>query len=261
MRGTQAANTHLGTRDNNEDSFVCDPANGLWFVADGVGGLALGEVASAICAHTLTTMISAGHGVNQSIETTHKRIREFADAEANGANMGSTLVLLLSRGGLYNVFWAGDCRAYLFDGNLTQITRDHSYLQALLDSGDLSEEDAREDPRRNGITKALGLLELTAVRADSISNRWKTGQQILLCSDGLSGCVDDLNIARILMSQASDQEKVDALVAEALSNGGTDNITVILVTPPATAYDLSNDDTEVPQDLDLNKFNEQSKRR
>ena len=99
MTCSSAAGTHLGLREKNEDSYVCDPANGLWMLADGIGGLALGESASAISSYTLGTMISAGHGVHHAIESAHQQIREYAHAEVNGANMGTTLVLLLSKGG------------------------------------------------------------------------------------------------------------------------------------------------------------------
>ena len=142
MKCTYAAGTQAGRRDKNEDSFVCMPNEGLWLVTDGVGGLVLGESASAISAYTLGTMISAGHGVNHSIEATHGQIREYASAQAAGANMGATLVLLLSNGTLYNIFWAGDSRAYLYDGGLTPLTTDHTHLQLLIDEGKLVGDEA-----------------------------------------------------------------------------------------------------------------------
>ena len=250
MPSTYAAGTHVGTREQNEDSFVCDPGHGLWFIADGVGGLDLGEAASAICAHTVATMISSGQGVNQSIEAAHVRIKEYSDAEANGVNMGTTLVLLLSHGSRYNVFWAGDCRAYLFDGTLNLITRDHTHLQTLLDSGGLTSEQAVDDSRKYGITKALGIQELNNVRADSMSEKWQSDQKILMCSDGLHGSVTDDEIERILNSPGSDQDRIDNLIEKALSEGATDNITIVLVSAPPSLVDDHEDDTEVPDDLE-----------
>ena len=247
MQSTYAAGTHLGRRENNEDSYVCDAEHGLWLVADGVGGLSLGEVASAISAYTLKTMIANGHGVHQAIETAHQRIQEYG--KEHGSNLGTALVLLLSPGSLYNIFWAGDCRAYLFDGSLNLITHDHSHLQFLLDSGDVSEEEAAADPRKKGLTKVLGIQELETVRPDTISDRWKPEQKILLCSDGLSGCVSDEDIQQILRMEGTDQDRVDSLIEKALIEGGQDNITAILVSPPPSALEPTDDDTAVPDDL------------
>ena len=127
------AGTHIGNvRENNEDSFVCDAESELWVVADGMGGLGFGEVASAISTFTVTSQIRDGHGVNQAIELAHQRIKEYAQSEAMGTNMGTTIVLLLSQGSLYNIFWVGDSRAYLYDKALTQVTIDHSLVQNLM---------------------------------------------------------------------------------------------------------------------------------
>jgi len=245
-----AAGTDLGNaRDNNEDTYVCISELGLWIVADGMGGLGDGEAASAITAHTLTTMIREGHGVNQAIETAHQKIKEYAQNESHNTNMGTTLVLLLSQHSLYNVFWVGDSRGYLFDGSLKQITRDHSLLQSLVDKGELSEEEAKVDPRKNAITKALGVQQLETVRADSISEKWRPGEKILLCSDGLSDYVSHEDITQVLQSEGSNQEKVDTLIEKALDAGGRDNITVVLVAAPDSVSNPDSD-TEVPDDVD-----------
>lgn len=230
-----AASTNLGNaRDNNEDTYVCIAERGLWIVADGMGGLGDGEAASAITVYTLVTMIKQGHGVNQAIETAHQIIKEYASSDAQGTNMGTTLVLLLSQGSLYNIFWVGDSRGYLFNGSLKQITRDHSLLQSLVDKGELTAAEAELDPRKNAITKALGVQQLESVRADSISGKWQPGEKILLCSDGLSDFVDDEEITQILRAEGSDQDRVDNLIEKALSAGGRDNITVVLVEAPAS---------------------------
>ena len=222
------AGTHVGNlRDNNEDSYVCDPNNELWIVSDGMGGLGLGEVASAISTYTVAQQVKRGHGVNQAIEIAHKKIKEYALTEARGTNMGTTMVLLLTHGSLYNVFWVGDLRAYLFDsGNLRQLTTDHSLVQSLIDRGEITPEEAISDPRKNVVTRALGVQEMEAVRADSLSEKWQLGQKILLCSDGLTDCVRQENIEAILSKPGSDQDKVDELIQAALDGGGNDNITV-----------------------------------
>jgi serine/threonine protein phosphatase PrpC len=253
------AATNIGNhRENNEDSFVSNPAEKLWIVADGMGGLGFGEVASAIAVYTISQMVKAGHGINQSIELSHKNIKEYAESENIGTNMGTTLVLLFSQGSLYNVFWVGDSRAYLYSGKLTQITRDHSLIQSLMDQGELSTAEAAVDPRKSAITRALGVQELENVRADSISEKWQRNQKILLCSDGLTDCVGDADIEKIIRESTSDQNAVDALIAKALESGGKDNVTAVLVSAPDTTTNTASD-TEIPADETAGWQNQESK--
>ncbi len=242
------AGTHVGNvRDNNEDSFVCDEENHLWIVADGMGGLGFGEVASAITTFTVARHVRDGHGVNQAIELAHRRIKEYADSEGMGTNMGTTIVLLLSQGSLYNIFWVGDSRAYSYrQGELSQITVDHSLVQSLIDQGELTREEAESDPRKNAVTRALGVQELDTVRADSISEKWQAGQRILLCSDGLTDCVPHDQIEEILANGRTNQEQVDELVNRALEHGGKDNVTIVLVSAPEAAGQHDSD-THVPE--------------
>lgn len=242
------AATHIGSiRDNNEDSFVCDAEKELWVVADGMGGLGFGEVASAIATYTVATKIREGHGVNQAIEEAHKKIKQYADTEGHGTNMGTTIVLLLSQGSLYNIFWVGDSRAYLLDDNaFKQITIDHSLVQSLIDQGELTLEEAESDPRKNAVTRALGVQELETVRADSISEKWQPGQKILLCSDGLTDCVSNSDIESILRQDGTDQEIAERLIEAALEGGGKDNVTVVVIS--ASTYTGTGDsDTHVPE--------------
>ena len=254
------AGTHLGNiRENNEDSYVCDTASSLWVVADGMGGLGFGEVASAIASYTVTRQIQEGHGVNQAIELAHKRIKEYAQTDGMGTDMGTTIVLLLSQGSLYNIFWVGDSRAYLFDKTLKQVTVDHSLVQSLIDQGELSIEEAAQDPRKNAVTRALGVQGLETVRADSVSEKWRPEQKILLCSDGLTDCVSDEEIAAVLSGDGTDQQMADELIARALEGGGKDNVTVIIVSAPPTSGRADSDthgprhlgdDTRVPDNID-----------
>ncbi len=240
------ARTHVGRREINQDSYVCDPEQGLWIVADGVGGLAMGETASAITTYALERMIAAGEGVNQAIEQAHLQIREHAESLGSDTNMGAALVLALTKGFIYNIFWAGDCRAYLFDGALRQLTRDHTHSQYLIDRGELTPEEAASDSRKDGITKAVGIRELETVRADRMTDKWRPGQKILLCSDGLSGYVSDDEIRVILNTSASDQDSIDRLIETALAQGSLDNVTAILVSAPDSTPD-EDDDTEIPE--------------
>ena len=248
------AGTHVGNiRDNNEDSYVCDDEKGLWIVADGMGGLGFGEVASAITTYTVAKMIGEGHGCNQAIEFAHSQIKEYAESDGMGTNMGTTIVLLLSHGSLYNIFWVGDSRAYLLDNEeFKQVTVDHSLVQSLIDQGEITAEEAETDPRKNAVTRALGVQELETVRADSISDKWKPGQKILLCSDGLTDCVSNSGIQAILRDEGTDQELADRLIQAALEGGGKDNVTVIVVSAgPGTKY--ADSDTHVPDGVDADR--------
>ncbi|MEX2488862.1 MAG: protein phosphatase 2C domain-containing protein [Pseudomonadales bacterium] len=263
------AGTDVGnSRDNNEDSYVCDPDKNLWMVADGMGGLGFGEVASAITIYTVTTLVREGHGINQAIELAHKKIKEFGDQDGVGVNMGTTIVLLLSHGSLYNIFWVGDSRAYLFQGSsLNQLTVDHSLVQSLIDQGEITQLQAESDPRRNAVTRALGVHELETVRADSISDKWRPGQKVLLCSDGLTDSISHREIAAILGQEGTDQDKVDKLIETALEQGGQDNITVVLVSAPDSASNTdsdtespgkrkAHDQTQVPDEEDAGQRNQ-----
>ncbi len=244
------AGTHVGNiRSNNEDNYVCDAERELWIVADGMGGLGFGEIASAIATYTVTTMIRKSHGVNQAIESAHAKIKEYAETDGKGTNMGTTLVLLLSQGSLYNIFWVGDSRAYLLDTEtFKQVTVDHSLVQSLIDSGEITAEEAETDPRKNAVTRALGVQELETVRADSLSDKWKPGQKILLCSDGLTDCVSKDNIEIILRSEGTDQQLTDRLIEAALAGGGKDNVTVIIVSANQRVVQKDSD-THVPLDF------------
>lgn len=233
------AGTHIGNvRDNNEDSFVCDASHALWIVADGMGGLGFGEIASAITTFTVARQIRSGHGVNQAIELAHQRIKEYAQSDGMGTDMGTTIVLLLSLGKLYNIFWVGDSRAYLFDKTLHQVTVDHSLVQSLIDQGELTAEEAAADPRKNAVTRALGVRRVETVRADSISEKWLPGQKILLCSDGLTDCVSHRDIEEVLAGPGTDQQMADQLITRALAGGGRDNVTVIVVSAPNSVGQL-----------------------
>ena len=156
-----ASHTDVGMRRaGNQDALVVklstefedwQNCGHLFCVADGMGGLGFGEVASAITVHTLTSMVKQGHGVNQAIEVAHNRIKEYSELEGHGTNMGTTLVLLLTQGSVYNVFWVGDSRAYLLEKEgMRQLTVDHSLVQTLIDQGELTVTEAASHEAGSG---------------------------------------------------------------------------------------------------------------
>ncbi len=239
-----SATTDVGLqRDNNEDAFFASAKKGLWVVADGMGGHAAGEVASAIVIKTIEREVSAGRSLSEAIQKSHHDILNAANAGIGGRGMGSTVVAMKSSGDSYEVCWVGDSRAYLFcpsleaetDYELRQLTTDHSYVQMLYQSGAISKDELSTHPEKNIITQCLGSIELSEVNVDRMSGDWVAGSQMLLCSDGLSDVVNENVIHRILSLKCSPEQKTRYLIKAALENGGKDNITVALVEAPNSA--------------------------
>lgn len=232
--------THVGmVRSGNEDCFFSDDALGLWLVADGMGGHEAGEVASAIVAETIASTVREGVDLAKAIQFSHQAVLDGGMHGQGARGMGSTVVGLQQLdNNFWQVAWVGDSRAYLWtktsdhEGELQQISRDHSYVQALLDAGAITESEADNHPDKNVITQCLGSLEIPSVRVDVVSQEWKSNQKIILCSDGLSDEVSDAQIAKILNENPDSNIAVQSLVDAALANGGRDNVTVVIIDPP-----------------------------
>ena len=229
------AATHTGRRKNNEDSmFAPNGPDGFFaVVADGMGGHNAGEVASRI---VVDTIVDALNGADLPERVTAKDIENMLIA-ANTAvydnakknrerlGMGSTATVAVFKRDSMIVGQVGDSRAYLLsNGQLSQITKDHSYVQLLIDKGYITQEEAQYHPQKNIITRALGTEE--AVQVDTITVPLGDGDTVLLCTDGLNGVVPDNSIADIL--RAGINTAADSLVEAALASGGRDNITVII---------------------------------
>ena len=235
-----AADSDTGhVRDHNEDAWLARPDLGLWVVADGMGGHSAGEVASALAVRAIEAAIIRGVDLAQAVVAGHEAILEAAASGEGAPGMGSTVVALLVQGHRYQIAWVGDSRAYLWDGQeLRQLTRDHSYVQRLVDSGLITPEQAIHHPERNTIAQALGVAG-GGLSVDVVDGVFAREDQLLLCSDGLTGEVRDSEIALLLANggaQAGEPRKqVDALVGAALDHGGSDNVTVVLVSAPLDA--------------------------
>ena len=224
--------THVGLRRaHNEDTYHADPATGLWLVADGMGGHAHGEVASAIARDTVPSRLAAGDGLGEAIRNADRAIISLSARRDGMLPMGTTIAVLRLRENCYDVAWVGDSRVYLLvDDQLQQLSQDHSYVRELIDRGAISEAEARHHPRRNVVTQALGVTPPEDLQVAEIHGETATGMQFLLCSDGLTEEVDDDTIKAILARRdLSAQECVDSLVLAALDGGGSDNITALLV--------------------------------
>lgn len=244
------AATHTGrVRSENEDDYVAEPL--VFGVADGMGGHQAGEVASRIAADTLRDRLAGGvtrvDVVQAAVVEANAAIFQAAHSNTEHRGMGTTLTALVvlrdhaphgtDRFVLVNV---GDSRTYAIrNGAMRRVTRDHSYVQELVDTGHITEFEARTHPRRNIVTRALG-IEPT-VRVDTAVVPMVRGDRFVLCSDGLVDEVPEDDVLRIALAHADPQEAAEALVAAANEAGGHDNVTVVVVDvmdgidPPDTA--------------------------
>jgi protein phosphatase len=235
FRWTSASKTDAGlVRRVNEDACLDLPERGLWAVADGMGGHAVGELASRLvveglagvsCGESLPSLVADARA---RLMTVNARLREEA-MRRHVQRIGSTVVALIAGERACTCLWAGDSRLYLLRrGSLAQLTRDHSHLEELKARGELSEEDARHHPAQNLITRAVGAMDTLEI--DETSIELVDGDLFLLCSDGLSNDLTEEDIARELAAGAGACEKAaQRLVEIALSRGGRDNISAIVV--------------------------------
>ncbi len=224
--------THVGLRrELNEDSYYGDSALGLWLVADGMGGHEYGEVASALARETIVRETRDGTPLAQAIRVADEEIIRISRQRRDALPMGTTVVAARVNGNGFEVAWVGDSRVYLWrDEKLVQLSRDHSYVQELIASGAITQEQARSHPHRNVVTQALGVTDPRNLNVATVSGEMLPGMQLLLCSDGLTEEVDDDEIAQVLsLRDRSAQECIDTLVAAALDGGGSDNITAVLI--------------------------------
>ena len=223
--------SHVGLRrEHNEDTYYGDVDLGLWLVADGMGGHEFGEVASALARDAVVREVKAGRSLTDSIRSADEEIIRQSKRRAESLPMGTTMVALKIVENRFELGWVGDSRAYLWNGQLRQLSSDHSYVQELIDQGAITPEQARTHPHRNVVTQALGVTDPENLKVETISGELRPGFQILLCSDGLTEEVDDATIASLLAhNELSAQECVDHLVSAALDGGGSDNVTVLLL--------------------------------
>lgn len=229
-------------RDSNEDNLtrlvpkdpkLMDQKGAIFVVADGMGGHAAGEVASEIAVETIreeyyeSESEEVAEALLRAIKHANQVIYERATEQAGRAGMGTTCVVVVTRGAVAYIANVGDSRVYLIrDGQIRQVTHDHSWVAEQVRAGMLTEEQARTHAHRNVITRALGTQP--EVEADLFIEPVQDGDLFLLCSDGLSGPVPDEDLNRIVTS-ASPQDAVRDLIAQANEQGGPDNITALLV--------------------------------
>ena len=238
MLTDQVERSHVGCRRKvNEDSLLARQDLGLWAVADGVGGQSAGDVASSLVVERLG-LATAEPGLAARAEAAKAAIKDanlalWKMACARSSTMGSTIVALSIGEDGYCCLWAGDSRAYLLrDGQLRQLTRDHSLVQQLVDSGDLEPDAAVNHPNANIITRAVG--SASELELDSVEGDVRPGDQFLLTSDGLTRLMRDEELAAV--QHAGDLEGLaDRWVEIALARGAPDNFSFVIVRVKAAA--------------------------
>ena len=218
-------------REINEDSGYAGPR--LLVIADGVGGHAAGEVASSIAVGVLSTLDEDSPGgdlleaLAAAVHQANDHLRDMVGGDPELAGMGTTVTALLRAGGRFGLVHVGDSRGYLLrDGALQQITKDHTFVQTLVDDGRITAEEADHHPQKNVITNALDGRD--DIELDLSVRETRAGDRYLLCSDGLSNVVSEETLRDTLAAEASTDVAVERLVDLALRGGGPDNITAIV---------------------------------
>jgi protein phosphatase len=219
--------THPGRRGGpNEDVIGWDEASSFWFVADGMGGHASGDVASRVVKETLLGEALA-LPLADAIKKAHETVAATAKTNSAYDNMGSTVVATRIAERQAEIAWVGDSRAYLWrHGALSALTRDHSFLEVLRVQENLSEEQLRGHPNRNLVTRTLGIgtPEASVAKVPLRRRDW-----LILCSDGLNDELEDREIAEVLRTHPQLELATEALIEAALAKGGRDNVSAVLV--------------------------------
>ena len=216
-------------RSHNEDSYLVQSP--LFCVCDGMGGHAAGEVASSIAVETISKMAPSTadpESLASAVEAANSAIIEAAQNGVGKPGMGCTATAAYIDGTTLAIAHVGDSRAYLLhDGTLIRVTRDHSYVEELVDAGEITADEARVHPSRSVITRALG--SDPSMYADHFQINVEEGDRLILCSDGLSSMIQDSEIESISVQSTTAQICADNLVDAALAAGGSDNVTVVAV--------------------------------
>ena len=216
-------------RGHNEDSFLLQAP--LFVVSDGMGGHAAGEIASSITVETIGERAPATADdvlLGAAVEAANLAVMRGAEEGIGKPGMGCTATAVLIEKNKMAVAHVGDSRVYVLrHGTLVRVTHDHSYVEELVDSGQITADEARTHPSRSIITRALG--SDADMYADHFSLEVNDGDRIILCSDGLSSMISDSELEAVAVSSATPQQAADNLVAAALTAGGSDNVTVAVV--------------------------------
>jgi serine/threonine protein phosphatase PrpC len=223
--------THVGrVRERNEDCYLARPETGIWAVADGMGGHADGDVASRTLVRALASIERPASAaalldlVEECVTQANARLRELG--QERGEVVGTTLAVLLAFEDYYACVWSGDSRIYLVrQGEIVQLSRDHTEVEELLAEGSITAEEAKTWAGRNGVTRAIGVYDLPEL--EMTSGPLRPGDSFIICSDGLTRHVQEEEILHCVSADLS-QQACDALIALTLERGAVDNVTVVI---------------------------------
>ncbi|MBF0344986.1 MAG: Stp1/IreP family PP2C-type Ser/Thr phosphatase [Nitrospirae bacterium] len=228
-------------RKRNEDNWSADPQKGIYIVSDGMGGHAAGDLASRLVVEMLPLLLSkklrdvtdfsspkATEQLNLALTELNEQVRAISKTKPGLNGMGATVVLVLVRDMTALIAHMGDSRAYLLrDGTFKQLTMDHSVIQVLINSGEISPDEVSTHPARGKITRCIGMAG--EALPETMVLDLKPGDRILLCSDGLTGMITDKVIMDFLMERSNTKSVCQSLIDAANAAGGMDNITVLLI--------------------------------
>ncbi len=233
--------TDIGSgRELNEDYFFSSETPvgklpNLFIVADGMGGYNAGEYASRYTIERVVASVIRNQSdepvsvISEAIKKANEILIDEARGDSDKYGMGTTLVVATIIGKKLIVANVGDSRLYIISDHIRQVTRDHSWVEELVRRGEVEEKDARKHPQKNVITRAVGATD--KVEPDFFEVELGTEDLVLLCSDGLTNMIEDMDIERIIKERSTVEERVKALVEIANENGGKDNITAIMIQP------------------------------
>ncbi len=232
--------TDIGlVRETNQDAFSFgsfDDGNCWAVVCDGMGGVSGGQVASDICVKKISEAFERGYrkGINigsaknlltTAVNAANSAVFKKAQENLEFKGMGTTVVAVLVLGNIAVIAHVGDSRAYLVNDTIKAITKDHSFVQLLIDTGKINEEEAKIHPDRNVITRAVGIEHVVDVDIDIVDIN--ANDKLLICTDGLNGYVPDADILKIINEYGD--SSTEKLVETANNAGGRDNVTVVII--------------------------------
>jgi protein phosphatase len=239
MKTYSMTDTGIQREMNQDYYFASDTPVGnlpnLYIVADGMGGHKAGDYASRYTTQRIVASVSRSPGeepvtiLKEAIETANRLLIEEAAEDEAKRGMGTTLVAATIVGSHVYIANIGDSRLYIVGDDIRQITQDHSLVAEMVRIGEVDDSEARVHPDKNIITRAIGAGD--EIEADFFEVDLQEGEQILLCTDGLTNMVEDDEIREIMVSDAAPEERVEQLVQTANRNGGRDNITVMTIQP------------------------------
>ena len=233
-------------RKTNEDTFVVQPP--LYAVCDGMGGASAGEVASGLAAETLAAEVAGGTPLHAAAEAANAAVFQRAHDNLEQTGMGTTLTAFVLEGDTARFAHIGDSRAYLLrDGELRQVSDDHSLVGEMMRDGRLTAEEAAVHPHRSILSRALGTEP--QARIDEFTEELLPGDVLLLCSDGLSGPVP-ADAIRVALTRSDPQAAAERLILEARRGGGPDNITAVVVRVDEGPHGAAEEETTLVQRAD-----------